>query len=120
MAQILYFFFGLVGLKTLKKLILLPLAVILLGVILSFFYFVTSGLTTVYNTINNLISYTPSDDGFSSIVFAAANSLGVIDGFQNGLPFVFTSIIFVLIKFLYSYFLEALSFLFKLAKTFLE
>lgn len=120
MAQILSFIFGLVGLKTLKKLILLPLGVILLGVVLSFFYFVTSGLTTVYNTINNLISYTPPGDGFTSFFYSVANSLGVIDGFQIGLPFVFTSIVFVLIKFLYSYFLEALSFLFKLAKTFLE
>ena len=120
MVQILSYILGLVGLKSLKKLLLLPLAVFITAMILSFYYYLISTLITLYNLINELINYIPKTDSFTYYFFAFANNLGITDGLEQGLPFVFSALVFVLSKILYTHTVDIIRTLFFVAKTFLE
>ncbi len=120
MVQILSYILGLVGLKSIKKLLLLPLAVFITAMILSFYYYLVTTLITLYNLINQLINYIPEADSFIYYFFAFANNIGITDGLEQGLPFIFSSLVFVLSKLLYTHTVDIVKTLFFVAKTFLE
>lgn len=120
MVQILSYILGLVGLKSIKKLLLLPLAVFITAMILAFYYYLISTLITLYNLINQLINFIPQTDSFIYYFFAFANNIGITDGLEQGLPFVFSALVFVLSKILYTHTVDIIKTLFFVAKTFLE
>ncbi|MFW2606046.1 hypothetical protein [Aliarcobacter butzleri] len=120
MLQILSYILGLVGLKSIKKLLLLPLAVFITAMIIAFYYYIISTLITIYNLINELINYIPQTDSFVYYFFAFANNVGITDGLEQGLPFVFSALVFVLSKILYTHTVDIIKTLFFVAKTFLE
>lgn len=120
MIQILSYILGLVGLKSIKKLLLLPLALFITAMIIAFYYYLISTLITLYNLINELINYMPQYDSFVYYVFSFANNIGITDGLEQGLPFIFSALVFVLSKILYSHTVDVIKTLFFVAKTFLE
>ncbi|MCG3685993.1 hypothetical protein [Aliarcobacter butzleri] len=120
MLQILSYILGLVGLKSIKKLLLLPLAVFITAMIIAFYYYIISTLITIYNLINELINYIPQTDSFVYYFFAFANNVGITDGLEQGLPFVFSALVFVLSKILYTHTVDIIKTLFFVAKTFLD
>ena len=120
MLQILSFILGLVSLKSLKRFLLLPLAVFITTMIIAFYYYLISTLITLYNLINELINYLPEHDSFVYYFFAFANNIGITDGLEQGLPFIFSALVFLLSKILYSHTVDIIKTLFFVAKTFLE
>ncbi len=120
MVQIISYILGLVGLKSIKKFLLLPLAIFITAMILAFYYYVIDTLITVYNLINQLINFNPQSDSFIYYFFAFANNIGITDGLEQGLPFIFSSLVFVLSKILYTHTVDIIKTLFFVSKTFLE
>jgi hypothetical protein len=120
MAQILAFLFGLVGLKSLKKALLLPLGIFLAGTIFTFYFYLITTLVKIYNVIQSFLDYTPQTDSFISLFYSFLNVVGVIDGFNAGLPFIFSSLTFCLMYILYQHTVEIIKTIFFVAKTFVE
>lgn len=120
MIQILSYILGLVGLKSLKRLLLLPLAIFITSMILAFYYYLVTTIVTIYNLINEFINYAPQNDTFIYYFYAFANNVGITDGLTAGLPFIFSSLVFVLSKILYTHTVDIIKTLFFVAKTFLE
>lgn len=120
MGQILAYILGLVGLKSLKKMLLLPLGVFIVTMILAFYYYLITTIVTLYNLVNDFINYIPQNDSFIYYFYAFANNVGITDGLTAGLPFIFSSLVFVLSKILYQHTVDIIKTLFFVAKTFLE
>jgi len=122
MFQILGFITGLVGLKSLKKLLLIPMAITIVGIVLSFYYFIVQAILNLYNQISDFLALiiNNKNSSVSDYIYNIATSLGLFDGLYAGLPFVYSSLIFVLVSFVYKYTIKAVSSLFYFSKTFLE
>lgn len=120
LVQFALFLLGLIGFKTLRKTIIIFLAVSLVAMILAFYYYVISMLVEVYNIISNLASLNLNSNSLLSYFYDVANALGIIQGFEAGLPFIFSSLVFVLSHILYRHTVEILKALFFVTKTVLE
>ena len=122
MFQILGFITGLVGLKSLKKLLLIPMAISIVGIVLSFYYFIIQAILSLYNQVSDFLALIVNNknSSISDYIYNIATSLGLFDGLYAGLPFVYSSLIFVLVSFVYKYTIKVVSTLFYFSKTFLE
>jgi len=122
MFQILGFITGLVGLKSLKKLLLIPMAISIVGIVLSFYYFIIQAILSLYNQVSDFLALIVNNknSSISDYIYNIATSLGLFDGLYAGLPFIYSSLTFVLISFVYKYTIKVVSTLFYFSKTFLE
>jgi len=121
MFQVFGYVAGLVGLKALKKIILIPMAISVVGMVLSFYYFVISAIVSVYNQVHDFFDVLISNKNpaVSDFIYNLASSIGLLDGIYAGLPFIYSSIAFFLMSILYKYTIEVIKTLFYVSKTFL-
>lgn len=120
MFQIIGYIFGLVTLKGLKKLLILPIGIFATGTVFSFYFFVISTLLKLYELVQTFINTNIYSNQILTYMFGFMNAIGVIDGLNAGLPLLFSSITFLLMYILFKHTIELVKAIFFIAKTFTE
>ncbi|OCL86858.1 hypothetical protein AAX26_01164 [Aliarcobacter thereius] len=120
MQQIALYLLGLIGFKALRKSVVIVMAVSVVSMIIAFYAFSITMLIEVYNLTNQLLDLSFTNDGVFSYFMDVSSSIGLVDGFKNGMPFIFSSLIFVLLKILFNHTFEVLRIIFYVVNSTLE
>ena len=114
------YFVGKSLLDIVKKVVLIPSALIVMGLVVSAIVFFFSAIVTVYNLINDFLKFAPSTDGISIKFYSFLNAIGIIDALIIVMPLIMSALVYLLVSVLFDRTLKFAMFLFYLLKSGIE
>lgn len=120
MFQIVRYIIGLISLKSLKKIFILPIAIFATGTIFSFYVLVISVLLKLYNLVQSFINTDIHGNVILDNMFGFMSNIGVLDGLNSGLPILFSSLTFLLLFILFKHTIELVKAIFFISTSLLD